>query len=241
MTHHALSIKSHPEAHLPGHDSRLNLLRAAVLGANDGIVSIAGLVVGVAGATTSSSVILTAGVAGIIAGAISMAAGEYVSVSSQRDSEKALLAKEAFELKNYPKEELMELMGIYAKKGLKKDTALLVAKELTAHDAFMAHVDVELGIDPDNLTNPWHAALASSLSFLVGAAIPLIAVIIPPEPLRVPVTFVSVIVALILTGVTSAKLGGSPIIRATLRVVVGGVIAMAVTYGIGNFFHVTGI
>lgn len=232
---------THPEAHGGDHVARLNWLRAGVLGANDGIVSIAGLVVGVAGATSSSAVILTAGIAGIIAGAISMAAGEYVSVSSSRDTEKALIAKERYELEHYPDEELQELAGIYEKKGLSKQTALLVAKELSNHDREAAHFDAELGIDPHNLTNPWHAAFASALSFLFGAIIPLVAIIIPPESMRIVVAFVSVIVALVITGVLSARIGGAKIIPATIRIVIGGLLAMVVTYGIGKFFGAQGI
>lgn len=232
---------THSEPHATNHTSKLNWLRAAVLGANDGIVSIAGLVVGVAGATTSQGVILTAGIAGIIAGAISMAAGEYVSVSSARDTEKALLKKEHFELKEFPEEELEELAQIYQKKGLTRQTSLIVAKELTANDAFAAHVDAELGIDPNELTNPWHAAFASALAFLIGAVIPLIAVLIPTESYRVSVTFIAVIISLAVTGIISAKVGGAGVLKATLRVVIGGAIAMIVTYSVGSLFHVSGI
>lgn len=231
----------HPEQHGKNHQSKLNWLRAGVLGANDGIVSTAGLVVGVASATSSIGIILTAGLAGIIAGAISMAAGEYVSVSSSRDTEKALLEKERFELKNYPEEELEELAGIYERKGLTKSTALQVAKELTQHDAEAAHFDAELGIDPHNLTNPWHAALASAISFLLGALIPLIVILIPPVTLRIPITFISVLVALAITGTTSAKIGGASATQATIRVLIGGALAMGVTFGIGTIFHTHGI
>jgi VIT1/CCC1 family predicted Fe2+/Mn2+ transporter len=231
--------QSHPEPRESNHIARLNWLRAGVLGANDGIVSIAGLVVGVAGATTSSEIIFTAGIAGIIAGAISMAAGEYVSVSSSRDMEKALLAKERYELEHYPDEELKELAQIYEKKGLKEKTAMVVAKELTAHDAVAAHFDVELRIDPNNLTDPWHAASASSFAFLLGAIIPLLAILLPPEALRIPVAFVSVFIALIITGIVSAKIGGAHAFKATVRVVVGGILAMIVTYTIGSMFEVT--
>lgn len=232
---------SHTELNSGSHVSKLNWLRAAVLGANDGIVSIAGLVVGVVGATNDSGVIITAGTAGIIAGAISMAAGEYVSVSSSRDTEKALLKKEKFELENYPEAELMELTLIYERKGLSKKTAELVAKELTKKDAYAAHIDAELGIDPENLTNPWHAAFASAGAFLAGACIPLAAIIIPPVGLKVPFTFGAVVVALAATGVLSAKIGGADAKRATARVVLGGVFAMIVTYGIGRLFHVSGV
>jgi VIT1/CCC1 family predicted Fe2+/Mn2+ transporter len=233
-THH-----SGGEPHDNASGSKLNWLRASVLGANDGIVSISGLVVGVAGATSSKNAIMIAGLAGVLAGALSMAAGEYVSVSTQRDTEKALLAKEAWELENMPKEELAELTAIYQHKGLKRSTAELVAKELTAHDAFAAHVDAELGIDPDDLTNPWHAAFASAAAFTAGAIIPMAAILLPPANLRVPVTFIAVLIALAVTGVVSAKVGGSSPKKATIRVVLGGALAMAVTYGIGQLFSVS--
>ena len=229
----------HKEPHNVDHVSKLNWLRASVLGANDGIVSIAGLVMGVAGATNTSAFILTAGTAGIIAGAISMAAGEYVSVSSSRDTEKALLKKEREELRDFPDEELEELAHIYEQKGLSKTSALSVAKELTAHDAFAAHVDAELGIDPNNLTNPWQAAFASAASFLVGASIPLAAIIIPPANMRVPIAFCAVIFALFITGTLSAKAGNAEVRPAVTRVIFGGVLAMVVTYGIGRLFGIT--
>ena len=213
--------------------SRLNWLRAGVLGANDGIVSTAGLVVGVAAATTDRAVILTAGVAGLVAGALSMAAGEYVSVSTQRDTEQALLDKERRELEEMPEEEFAELVAMYQSKGLSPDVAHQVAVQLTEKDAFAAHVDVELGIDPDNLTNPWHAALASAIAFTVGALLPLLAIELPPPSMRVPVTFVAVIVALALTGWISARLGAAGLRKALQRNILGGALAMAVTYGIG--------
>jgi VIT1/CCC1 family predicted Fe2+/Mn2+ transporter len=229
------------EPHQASNIAKLNWLRAAVLGANDGIVSIAGLVVGVAGATNSTSAILTAGLAGVVAGAISMAAGEYVSVSSSRDMEKALLAKEAFELKNYSDKEREELAYLYEKKGLSRKTAALVAKELSDIDTFAAHVDAELGIDPNNLTNPWHASFASAGAFFVGAVIPMVAILLPPVGIRIPIAFLSVVIALGITGVISAKVGGAPVGKATLRVVVGGALAMVVTYGVGRIFGASGI
>jgi vacuolar iron transporter family protein len=221
------------EPHDDSLGTRLNWLRAAVLGANDGIVSTAGLVVGVAGATTDSQAILVAGVAGLVAGAISMAAGEYVSVSTQRDSEQALLAKERRELAEEPEEELAELAGIYVGKGLSHELAMEVAEQLTAHDALGAHAEAELGIDPDALTNPWHAAWASMLAFTAGALLPLLTISLSPEAARVWVTGLSVVVALALTGWASARLGQSPAGRAVFRNVSGGVVAMVVTYGIG--------
>lgn len=222
------------EAQIPSLNNRLNWLRAGVLGANDGIVSTAGLVVGVAAATTERSAIFTAGFAGLVAGAVSMALGEYVSVSAQRDTERALLKKEKRELQEMPEQEFAELVSNYEAKGLSTETATKVAEELTAHDAFAAHVEVELGIDPNDLTNPWHAAISSAVSFTVGAAIPLIAILLPPTGSRVPIAFFAVLVALALTGTVSATLGGAHKTRAILRVVLGGALAMAVTYGVGQ-------
>jgi VIT1/CCC1 family predicted Fe2+/Mn2+ transporter len=229
----------HPEFHRGHSGSKLNWLRAAVRGANDGIVSIAGLVVGVASATENKGVILTAGLAGVIAGAMSMAAGEYVSVSSQRDSEKALLEMEKYELKHFPSEELVELENIYRNKGLSGRTAKLVAKELTEHDPFRAHVEAELGINPDDLTNPWHAAFASAAAFTVGAAIPMSIILLPPADARIWATFTSVIIALMITGYLSARVGGAKVGRAVARVVTGGALAMIITYFIGKLFGVS--
>ncbi|MDQ1537287.1 MAG: vacuolar iron transporter family protein [Actinomycetota bacterium] len=229
---------NHDEPHGSNIAPRLNWLRAGVLGANDGIVSTAGIVLGVAGATASRSTILTSGLAGLVAGAMSMAVGEYVSVSSQRDTERALLAKERQELIETPEEELEELTGLYAAKGLSPGLAAEVAQQLTAIDPLAAHAEVELGIDPDNLTSPWHAAIASLLSFTVGALLPLIAIALPPRGLRVPTTVVAVLVALGLTGVISGWLGSAPLARPFWRNVVGGSVAMAVTYGIGTLVGV---
>jgi VIT1/CCC1 family predicted Fe2+/Mn2+ transporter len=222
------------EPHGESTAARLNWLRAAVLGANDGIVSTAGLVVGVAGATTDRTAILVAGIAGLFAGAMSMAAGEYVSVSTQRDSERALLAKERRELRDEPDEELAELAGLYVDKGLSDELALQVARELTAHDALGAHAEAELGIDPDNLTNPWHAAWASMLAFTIGALLPLLTIVLVPAGARVAVTVVAVVLALAGTGWASATLGSSPPGRAVVRNVAGGLLAMVVTYLIGS-------
>ncbi len=238
-----MKIKKHKKAEQSSFSSvhKLNWIRASVLGANDGIVSIAGLVLGVAGATNSTTAIITAGIAGIIAGAISMAAGEYVSVSSSRDTERALLKRERYELENFPDEELEELTQIYQDKGLSRKTAQVVAKELTEHDVFAAHAHAELNIDPNNLTNPWQAAIASAISFLGGAIIPLFAIALPPASIRVPVAFISVVVTLALTGVISAKVGGAGKTNAVIRVIAGGVLAMVVTYSIGRLFNVSGI
>lgn len=233
-------IKQKEEVLSP-HSVKTNWLRATVLGANDGIVSIAGLVVGVASATDSIHIIFASAIAGILAGSISMAAGEYVSVSSARDTEKSLLEQEEYEIKNFPEKEMKELSKIYERKGLSKNTADLVAKELSAKNPLAAHFDAELGIDPNNLTNPWHAAVASSMAFLVGAIIPTIAILIPPQDIRIPVTFVSIIFALILNGIISAKVSEASVGRVVVRIVSGGAIAMAVTYGIGRLFNVSGI
>jgi len=221
--------------------SKLNWLRAAVLGANDGIVSVASVIVGVAGATQDTKVILTAGVAALVAGALSMAAGEYVSVSTQRDTERALLEKEKIELQTIPDQELEELIGIYEKKGLSRPTAEIVGRELTEHDAFGAHAEAELHIDPNNLTDPWHATYASGLAFLCGAIIPILAIILAPAKYDIPATFISVVVALIITGALSANAGGAQKRLAIIRVVIGGVIAMLVTFGVGKLFGVVGL
>ena len=221
--------------------SRLNWLRAGVLGANDGIVSIAALVVGVAAATTDLRTILIAGIAGIVAGSISMAAGEYVSVSSQRDSEKALIARERQELLDQPEEELAELADIYESKGLSPRTARLVAQELTRHDAIGAHLEAELGIDERQLTNPWHAAISSALAFLGGALLPMLAIALPPETWRIPLAFGASLLALAITGWVGAWLGQSPPFKPILRVLAGGTFALLLTWGIGTALGVSGI
>ncbi|MDJ0382936.1 VIT family protein [Streptomyces sp. G-G2] len=219
--------------------TRLNWLRAGVLGANDGIISTAGLVVGVAGATTSRSAILAAGVAGLLAGALSMAAGEYVSVSSQRDSERAALELERRELADQPEAELAELAGLLVARGLSEDVAREAAEQLTARDALRAHARVELGINPDELANPWHAALASLVAFTAGALLPLLAIVLPDAGWRVPVTVGAVLGALTLCGWVSARLGASPVPRAVARNVAGGALAMAVTYVVGTWLGST--
>jgi VIT1/CCC1 family predicted Fe2+/Mn2+ transporter len=230
-----VSTEFHPhEPHLGSVSARLNWLRAGVLGANDGIVSTAGIVVGVAAATVARGPILTAGIAGLAAGAVSMALGEYVSVSAQRDTEQALLRQERYELRTDPSAELDELAALYEAKGLSAATARTVAEELTDHDPFAAHAEVELGLDPSALTNPWQAALSSSLSFSIGALLPLIAILVAPIALRIPVTVAAVLLALVVTGLVSARLGGAPKKLAVLRNFVGGGLALAVTYVIGH-------
>ncbi|HEY6746619.1 MAG TPA: VIT family protein [Mycobacteriales bacterium] len=224
------------EPHAATSKGRLNWLRAGVLGANDGIVSVSGLVVGVAGATTDRGPIFTAGLAGLVAGAVSMALGEYVSVSSQRDSERALLETERRELAEMPEQELAELTAIYRHKGLSEATATAVATELTALDPLAAHLEAELHLDPEQIANPIQAALASALAFVLGAVLPLLAILLPPPSLRVPVTFAAVLVALGVAGAVSARIGGSNARRAVLRVVLGGALGLTLTYGIGQLF-----
>jgi len=229
-----MTSSGHVEPDRVAFQSRLNWLRAGVLGANDGIVSIAALVVGVAAATSDLGPIIVAGVAGIVAGSLSMALGEYVSVHSQRDSEASLIARERKELLEEPEEELLELADIYEAKGLSKETALLVASELTEHDAFAAHLDAELGIDERTLTNPWHAALSSAVSFLAGALLPMLAITLTPEGLRIPLTFVASIVALALTGGIGAYLGQAKMLKPVVRMIIGGSLALALTWLIGH-------
>jgi len=222
------------EPHQLGLNNRLNWLRAAVLGANDGIVSTAGIVIGAVGATSDRSAIVIAGVAGLAAGAMSMGAGEYVSVSTQRDSELALLAKERRELRDEPDEELAELAGIYVDKGLDEELALEVAVALTKKDALGAHAEAELHIDPDDISNPLNASAASTISFTIGALLPLLTMTLAAPDIRLWLTVVAVVIALAITGWTSAKFGYSSPRRAVLRNVLGGLFAMAVTYGIGS-------
>lgn len=227
----------HPgEAHPPHQDTgnRLNRLRAAVLGANDGIVSEAGLVVGVAGATTDRTALVTAGLAGLVAGAVSMSLGEYISVSSQRDAERDLLAKERRELAEEPDAELEELVEIYEAKGLSRATAQQVAEELTAADALGAHAEAELHLDPDGLVDPYGAAIASAIAFVVGAVLPLLAITLPPTSARVPVAVAATLLALSLTGYVSSRVGGGHTGRAVRRVLLGGAIGLAITYLIGQ-------
>lgn len=220
---------------------RLNWLRAGVLGANDGIVSVAAVVVGVAGVTTDSGPILIAGSAALVGGAISMALGEYVSVSSQKDSQQALVEKERRELAEQPEEELAELAAIYQGKGLSPETARTVATELTAHDALAAHLSAELHIDETDIVSPWHAAFASAVAFLVGAILPMLAILLPPENIRVPLTFAAVLVALAATGAIGAWIGGGSKMKAAVRVVIGGAAALAATFLIGSWLGASGI
>lgn len=235
-----ISPKHHPgESHIHNVGQRLNWLRAGVLGANDGIVSTAGVVVGVAAASPNNlAAIATAGIAAAVAGAFSMAGGEYVSVSTQRDTEKALIAKERHELVTMPAEELEELAGLYRQRGLSPDTAQQVAVELTAHDALAAHAEIELGIDHEALTSPWVAAVSSFVAFAIGSLIPLIVVLLPTGDNRVWITAASVVLGLLLTGWISAALGGAPRGPAIVRNVVMGAATMLATYFIGLLFGV---
>jgi vacuolar iron transporter family protein len=227
------------EPHSGGLANRLNWLRAGVLGANDGIVSVAAIAVGVAGATPQLGAIVAAAVAGLVGGAISMALGEYVSVSSQRDSERALIAKEKAELATMPHEELAELTQLYRDKGLSPQTARQVAEELTANDALAAHLDAELNIDQSDIVSPWRAAYASAVAFVIGGLLPLLAMIVFPASMRVPATFAAVLIALAITGATGGYLGGSPVLRPMVRVVVGGALALATTFLIGRLLGTT--
>ncbi|WP_417563175.1 VIT1/CCC1 transporter family protein [Microbacterium sp.] len=229
------------EPHSNRISQKLNWLRAGVLGANDGIVSVAAVVVGVAAATPSIGAIFTAGMAALVGGAVSMALGEYVSVSSQRDTERALIEKEKRELIEMPEEELEELTQLYEARGLSRATAAQVAEELTAHDALTAHLEVELHIDQEDLVNPWHAAISSAISFTIGAILPMLAIMLVPAPARIVVTFIAVLVALAITGATAAELGGAPKGRAIARLVIGGALALIATFVIGMLLGTTGI
>jgi VIT1/CCC1 family predicted Fe2+/Mn2+ transporter len=224
----------HPrESHGDSISAKLNWLRAGVLGANDGIISTAGLVIGVAAATTEVSEIATAGIAGLVAGSVSMALGEYVSVSTQRDSERSMISKERGELTEQPEAEFRELVGLLGQRGLTPETSRKVAEELTEHDALAAHLGLELGLAESEVVNPWAAALSSIIAFSVGSLLPLIAILVPPESMRIPVAVVAVLLGLSITGAVSAHLGQSPKLPAMTRLVVGGALAMAITYGIG--------
>ncbi len=229
------------EPHREGLAQRLNWLRAGVLGANDGIVSVAAIVVGVAGATSAFAPILTAGLAGLVGGAVSMALGEYVSVSSQRDSEHALIAKEKRELAEMPEEEFEELAGLYEAKGLSPATARQVAHELTEHDVLAAHLSAELNIDQDDVVSPWHAAIASAIAFTIGGILPLLSILFLPASIRIIVTFVVVLIALAITGYVAAYIGGSSRGRAMVRVVIGGALALIATFLIGSLLGTSGV
>jgi VIT1/CCC1 family predicted Fe2+/Mn2+ transporter len=224
---------SHPELH---RTDRIGWLRAAVLGANDGIVSTASLVVGVAAASTNNSEILVAGVAGLVAGAMSMAAGEYVSVSSQADTENADLARERAELAANPEHELAELTSIYVQRGLEPSLAGQVAEQLMKHDALGAHARDELGISETMSARPVQAALASAGTFAIGAAMPLLTAMLSPRSVLIPVVIATSVLFLALLGGFGAYAGGAPWLKAAVRVTFWGVLAMALTAGVGALF-----
>lgn len=234
------NLHNHEPHNNSAYQEKLNRLRAAVLGANDGIVSVAATVVGVAGATSSTTAIGVAAAAAVVGGAISMALGEYVSVSSQVDSQEALIEKEKTELAQEPEAELDELTAILMQRGLSERTARSAAIELTHEDALHAHLDFELGIDAEDIPSPWTAALASAGAFFIGSMLPTLLILLCPEAWRVPATFIGVLIALAITGTLGAKWGGSPKYgRAALRVVFGGALALATTYGIGLLLGVS--
>ncbi len=226
-------LRLHPESHLV---SRIGWLRAAVLGANDGIVSTASLIVGVAAAAVTQNEVLIAGVAGLVAGAMSMAAGEYVSVSSQSDTEKADLARERRELSDDPQAEHDELTEIYVKRGVDRATAQQVARQLMAKDPLAAHARDELGISEITTARPVQAALTSAVMFSVGAAMPLLMVVVSPANLLVPIVAAASLGFLALLGAIGGKAGGANILRATLRVTFWGALALGITAGIGKLF-----
>ena len=232
----AMVTPAFPEAHRAG---RAGWLRAAVLGSDDAIVSTASLMIGVAASAASTRAILVAGVAGLVAGAMSMAVGEYVSVSSQRDSEQADIEKERRELERQPHAELIELASIYMHRGLDKELALKVAEQLTARDQLRAHMRDELGIDPDALAQPLQAAWISALSFAAFAMVPIAAMLTAPVAVRMPMIAGVSLASLGALGAVGARLGGAPMGRAALRVCVGGSLAMLVTALIGRLLGVS--
>ena len=218
---------------------RIGWLRAAVLGANDGIVSTASLIVGVAASAASPQIILLTGVAALVAGAMSMAAGEYVSVSSQSDTECADLETERQALKDNPKGELKELAGIYRARGLSADLSMQVARELTAHDALEAHARDELGLTEIATAQPIQAAVSSAASFAIGASLPLAAAIIAPAAHTMYAVAISSLIALIILGLASAKAGGASKLKAVIRIVFWGAAAMLATAAVGHLFGVS--
>lgn len=224
-----------------GLNERLNKLRAAVLGANDGIVSTAAVVVGVAGATSDIRNIATAGIAAVIGGAVSMALGEYVSVSSQRDTERAYIAKETVLHQNNPSGEFEHLVEGYVRDGLSRETATQVATEMTEKNPLKAHLKMHYGIDEEDIVSPWSAAIASFISFFLGSLLPMAAVLLPPSSMRVASTFIVTLIALAITGAVSAKIGDADAKRAVLRLVIGGAIGLGVTFGIGWMFGTAGL
>lgn len=228
---------AHPDD--PHFVTRSGWLRAAVLGANDGVVSISSLIVGVAAADPDPKTVVIAGIAGLSAGAMSMAAGEYVSVSSQADTERADIAREKRALQDSSDAELAELAAIYREKGLSAETALVVAKELTEKDALGTHVRDELGLSEVHAARPLQAAFTSGMTFSIAAAVPLLAAFFAPAGLIVPVVLAVTVITLAALGALGATAGAAPVLRATLRVVTWGLFAMAVTAGVGSLFGVS--
>jgi VIT1/CCC1 family predicted Fe2+/Mn2+ transporter len=214
--------------------STLNWLRAGVLGANDGIVSTAAIIFGVAGASASHSTIMLAGIAAVAAGALSMAAGEYVSVSTQRDLEVAQLARQRADLERDPERELQVLARLFEQRGVDPQLASEVATQMSAKDALSVHARAELGIDPDAVTNPWAASFASLVAFTIGGLIPIVAMLLAPRPAEIWVTGAAVVVAMALTGAVSARLGKIQLVPSVIRNIAGGLLAMAITYGVGK-------
>jgi VIT1/CCC1 family predicted Fe2+/Mn2+ transporter len=219
--------------------ARAGWLRAAVLGSDDGIVSTSSLMIGVASAAGSKEAILVAGAAGLVAGAMSMAAGEYVSVSSQRDAEEADITREKWELAEKPRAELHELAGIYVRRGLDKELAMKVAEQLSAHDRLGAHLKDELGIDDARLARPLQAAWISAVSFGLFALVPIFAMLIAPAPWRIAAIALSSLTSLSALGAFGSHLGGAPLVRGAVRVMVGGGLAMVVTAVIGRLLGVS--
>ena len=214
--------------------STLNWLRAGVLGANDGVVSTAGIIFGVAGASADHATILLAGIAAIVAGALSMAAGEYVSVATQRDIENAVLARQRADLQRDPERELAVLARLFEQRGVEPPLAKEVAVQMSAKDALSVHARAELGIDPEAVTNPWAAAFASMVAFTAGGLVPMLAMLLSPRPIEIWIAGGAVVIAMILTGGISARLGHFPVIPSVIRNVAGGLLAMGVTYGVGK-------
>lgn len=219
-------------------NSKLNTLRAGVLGANDGIVSTSALLLGVIAAGAGATATFTAGMAAAVAGAVSMALGEYVSVSAQRDSERSLIAKERGELRDMPIEEISEMEEILRSYGVAEKTAATAAAEIHASDPLHAHLQLELGIDTEDLTNPWAAAASSALSFILGALLPLASVLLAPHSSAAVVVTTVTLMSLGVTGFISARLSGTPTGKSVARLVIGGATGLAVTYGIGSLFAI---
>ncbi|HKC02801.1 MAG TPA: VIT family protein [Sphingomicrobium sp.] len=214
--------------------SKLNWLRAGVLGANDGIVSTAAIIFGIAGASASHSTIMLAGIAAVAAGALSMAAGEYVSVATQRDLEVAELARQQADLERDPDGELRLLARLFEQRGVEARLASEVARQMSAKDALAVHARAELGLDPDAVTNPWAASFASLVAFTIGGLIPIAAMLMSPREVEIWITGAAVVVAMALTGAVSARLGRLPLAASVFRNVAGGLLAMAITYGVGR-------